>query len=446
MRLLLRKHIGPLRSARSSYCRNGTMPPMRAAAASSRTTAMEGKRMPDGRVIRTPDFRTYPVDPRIVEANISGATVTVTWADGAAGCFHHVWLRDNCADERSIDPHSRERTFDFLSIPPSICPRRVGVAPEGALSVTWGESEFESLYHPGWLRAHCYSLGMRPKPRAKIETWDAILASRLPTFDWHRVSESETDRLHWLRTIERFGIAILTDGPSDPELFARWAETMFIIRDMNWGKFYDIIYDQNSDYIANKAIAIPPHSDGPTREYMPGIQIFQCVRNDVEGGDSYWCDAFHVAELLRRDHPDDFALLTTVPWPTANRHKSSEYSAEAPLIRLDTTGGLVEVRDTHWLREPLLADPEVVERVYGAYRRYAEMTRDPANHLVRRLAAGEISVIDNRRVLHARAAYVDGKGRRHMRLCYSEREELRSAIAVLERKAAHAMARESADG
>jgi gamma-butyrobetaine dioxygenase len=384
--------------------------------------------------VATPDFRTYSWEPAVTAAAIERNVVKVRWADGAEGCFHHIWLRDNCADERSIDPHSRERIYDFLSIPLDIRPKQIGVSKEGALAVTWAEDGFVSLYHPGWLRAHCYSLGAQRKFRPEIETWDGKLANQMPFFDWRKVTEDQTERLNWLRAIRRLGLTLLTGGPSDPDAFTAWAEKMFVIRDMNWGKYYDVVYEEEGVYIANKGLAIPPHVDGPTREYMPGIQLFQCVLNNVEGGVSYWADAFHVAETLRREFPEDFRLLSSVAWPTANRHKTSEYMTDVPLIRVDAEGRLLEVRDTHWLREPLLAAMADVERIYAAYRRYAEMTRDPANHIVHRLVPGEIAVIDNRRVLHARGPYTDAKGRRHMRVCFTEREEVESAIAVLQRE------------
>ena len=44
-----------------------------------------------------------------------------------------------------------------------------------------------------------------------------------------------------------------------------------------------------------------------------------------------------------------------------------------------------------------------------------------------------MSAFDNRRVLHGRAAFAQGSGRRHFQGCYIEREEVESRIRVLER-------------
>lgn len=385
--------------------------------------------------MQTPDFRRYLLDPAVTAAEINGNVVQVTWADGEQARFHSIWLRDNAADAGSIDPHSRERTYDFLSIPLDISPAAVGVGPSGSLAVSWTEGAEPTLYHPGWLRAYSYDLGARDRKCVERQTWDASQQDNLPNFAYSEVIEDAATRLDWLRTIQRVGIAILHGDPAQQaDHFEPWLNTLWVLRDMNWGKYYDVIYEPDGEYIANKGIEIVPHLDGPTREYMPGLQVFRCLKNSVDGGDSYWVDGFHVVEKLRRKYPDDFQLLSTTPWAMANRNADTEYKHVAPIICLDINGAVSEVRDTHWLREPLLTDFDRVEPLYRAYRRYTELIRDPANWICRRLQPGDIAVIDNRRVLHARSAYLGNNGERHMRIIHAEREELDSSIRVLERQ------------
>ena len=188
---------------------------------------------------------------------------------------------------------------------------------------------------------------------------------------------------------------------------------------MNWGKHFDVIYEVDGEYISNKGVDIPPHNDAATRPQMPGIQVFHCFENTVEGGESHWVDGFHVAEILRAEDSQAFELLSTVPWAMANRHADSEYRVVAPFITLDREGRLLEVRHTHWLREPLLTDFDRVEALYAAYRRYVEIARDPANCVGHRLQPGDTSFIDNPRVFHARGPYATGIGERRMQVAHS---------------------------
>lgn len=43
------------------------------------------------------------------------------------------------------------------------------------------------------------------------------------------------------------------------------------------------------------------------------MQFLHCIEQAAEGGESEVVDGFHMAEQLRRDEPEAFALLTTLP-------------------------------------------------------------------------------------------------------------------------------------
>ena len=384
--------------------------------------------------IPTPDFRHYAMEPGLVTVSHHGSTIEVEWSDGMRGRFHSVWLRDNAADEQSIDPQSRERLFQILDFPADIEPLSAEVGDRGELIVDWGTQV--SAYHPGWLRSYCYDLGVSDERGIAYETWDGGLAARLPTFAADDITRNEAIRLEWLLAIRRHGIALVSGSPIDPADYIEWLEGLLLIRDMNWGKHFDVVYQPEGEYISNKGIEIPPHNDGPTRPNMPGIQIFHCVENTVEGGESYWVDGFFVAEVMRRDFAEDFRLLSTVPWAMANRNADSEYFCREPFITLDRDGNLLALRHAHWLREPLVTEFDLVEPLYLAYRRFVEIAGKRKYRVSHRLQPGEVSFIDNPRIFHARGPYTTGEGRRHMQVSHSEREEIDSAIAVLKRNLA----------
>jgi len=51
----------------------------------------------------------------------------------------------------------------------------------------------------------------------------------------------------------------------------------------------------------------------------------------------------------------------------------------------------------------------------------------------RRLEAGQMWCFDNRRAMHARKAFDQASGKRFLRGCYMDRDELLSRILVLQR-------------
>lgn len=386
--------------------------------------------------IPTPDFEHYSMAQPLVDATLDGDVIHVTWADGRQSRFHDHWLRDNCACANCIDEGSRERVYSILAIPDDLRATAVTVSPQGGLQVTWSHVVAgcgESHFHPGWLRAFDYANGSRPVDVWEQTRWDRTLEKQLPLFDAEAVFTDEDTRYTFLTTIRRLGLAIVTGMTKKLAAFERISTQIGLLRDMNWGKIFEIVATPDGNYIANRSFALDAHSDAATREYMPGFQIFQCVENESVGGESFWVDGLHIAETLRATDPAAFNLLSTVPWEQANRSTGTHYRWNAPVLELDKTGRLLSVRDTTWLREPLRADFDTVPQLLRAYRRFAELKADRQNQVERKLVEGDVAFVDNRRVLHGRRSFDPTTGRRHIRTSYGEREELLSSIRMIER-------------
>ena len=66
-------------------------------------------------------------------------------------------------------------------------------------------------------------------------------------------------------------------------------------------------------------------------------------------------------------------------------------------------------------------------------RRLGRILRDPELEYVFKMEPGDCQVFDNRRVLHARAAFDPNSGPRHLQGTYVERDDFMSRLRVLER-------------
>ena len=67
---------------------------------------------------------------------------------------------------------------------------------------------------------------------------------------------------------------------------------------------------------------------------------------------------------------------------------------------------------------------------YAAMRRFAELIESPDFAVTFKLAAGELFIVDNTRVLHARRAF-SGTGKRWLQGCYADIDGLRSTLAAI---------------
>ncbi len=386
--------------------------------------------------IETGDFSHCPVDHGIASLERSARTLEVVWSDGHVSEFLYLWLRDNCPCGVCVHAQTKERLFDLLSVPEDLRPASVRVSADGALAVVWANDGHQSRYHPGWLRHHCYSESARTARRRRVRTWDAGLAGNLPEYPFRGLMTDDGILLDGLRALREVGVAMVLGAPPVPGTVGSLTERVSRIRTTNFGTLFDVCAVAQPNSTAYTALELPLHTDLPTRELQPGYQLLHCLVNQAQGGESVLVDGFHIAEVLRREDPETFAVLTTVPLEFRFHDEDSDYRSWGPVIRLDHAGGFDEIRFNTFICGPFDVPARRMAEVYRAFRRYFAMTRELRYQVRFRLTPGDLMVFDNRRVLHARTAFDTASGPRRLQGCYMDRDEVLSRIRVLERRPA----------
>ena len=84
--------------------------------------------------------------------------------------------------------------------------------------------------------------------------------------------------------------------------------------------------------------------------------------------------------------------------------------------------------------------------MYKAYKLFETLNQEDRFKLNFRLEEGECLIFDNRRVLHARNSFDSSTGERHFCGCYIERDELWSAIRMLDRRNRQKIINSSSNG
>ncbi|GHB16251.1 TauD/TfdA family dioxygenase [Salinicola rhizosphaerae] len=401
----------------------------------------------------TPDFDVWPIEVEIASLSHSPDILTITWRDGRVSRYHAVWLRENAADDSTINPATRERILDLSTLPdwPTLSDSRLEA--NGAVTLTFAPENRTLAFHPGWLRANDYD------NRSNAE------APMVPTLSWlgaERDGPATLDAARWMdqpleahsddpllrQALEALigeGLVRLRHLPTEPGSLEAIARRIGPPRPTNFGYLFDVRAKPDPDSNAYTSIALPPHVDLPTREYQPGLQLLHCLENDTVGGEAVMMDGFAVAQALRERHPEHFETLTRVRWCYANTAKTTDYVWFDPMIKLDANGEFDEVRIADFLRGPLMAPFDDVEPAYAALLALQRLLREPAFALRFTYAPGDLVIFDNRRLLHARDAFdVSQGGSRWLQGCYLERDEARSRLRMLKR--AERRARRDASG
>ncbi|TCJ25927.1 DUF971 domain-containing protein [Halomonas sp. GDM18] len=389
----------------------------------------------------TPDYDSWPIDETLVKVVHEARYLSVTWSDGRVSRFHSVWLRENAADDTTVNPATRERILDLSQIPawPEIT--EASIDEDGALSVLFAPEDRRLRFHPGFLRANDYdNQDALPPELPPLTLWNGEQLDQPPTIDAARLAEAdhgsaqEAEILYpTLHELLGKGLVRLRNLPTEEGAIEKVAERIGSIRTTNFGHLFNVRAIQNPDSNAYTSIALPPHVDLPTREYQPGLQCLYCLENTVEGGMAVMMDGFAIAAALKEEHPEAYETLTTVHWRYANTSRNTDHVWYSPMIVLGQAGELLEVRIADFLRGPMMAPFEQTETAYEALMTLQRMLREPRFAMRFTYAPGDMVIFDNRRLLHARDAFEGDSGSRWLQGCYLERDEVRSRYRMLKR-------------
>ncbi|TYZ56900.1 hypothetical protein PybrP1_003625 [[Pythium] brassicae (nom. inval.)] len=387
-----------------------------------------------------PGLGNNPVAVARVQELADEHAVAVTWQDGFSAKFHTLWLRDHCTCPDCLHPETKQRQVDTASIALEPTFNKLEVSASGEVAIAWDDSVKgttcrASRFDPQWLREHAYSSGLGPSPRnvrqqtlAARTLWDRSLA--IPTHDF---AAAMGDLAPLMTDLYKYGLVMVTATPSSMAETERFSRRIgFVLRTI-YGEMWTTnpqSAEQEYNDTASTNLELLPHTDGTYMRDPPGLQIFNCVAQAGEGGESRYVDAFHAAERLRAQDPAAFRFLAATPVNYHHFDADAHLAAMEPVIKLDHAGHVVQVRYNDYDRAPLTHLPfAAVEQFYRHHRALVRVLRDASLEATLKLRVGEMVVVDNQRVLHGRAAF-DG-GERSLIGSYIGRNEYDSRLRVL---------------
>ena len=364
-----------------------------------------------------------------------GDALEIDFEDGAQARFHAVWLRDNAIDPETRSPANGQRLITILDQPRDTRITAASISG-GSLSVTFAPEAKTVLFPLPWLKTRIYDRNHERQPGwtgDNIETWDSSLHANLPSAKWPAIAADRAKLGTWLSAVRRFGFALLSDVPTDSGYLCKVAETFGYVRETNYGRWFEVRAEVNPTNLAYTNLGLQAHTDNPYRDPVPTLQLLACLENSVDGGDSLVIDGFRVAQRLRQENPLHFDLLST--YPARFEYSGSlgvRLKSKRPVIELGPDGELIAIRFNNRSLGPLTDIPfDDMGEYYLASRRFAEMIEDPSMALTFKLAPGELFIVDNTRVLHARKAF-SGSGRRWLQGCYADKDGLLSTLSAIE--------------
>ncbi len=364
---------------------------------------------------------------------VGPGALELRWADGTTSHYPYIWLRDNCPS--GLHPDTMERMLDLMSIDPEPKPRAARLE-DGAAVVEWAGEGHVSRFPLDWLQGHRPGQPVEDPADIAPELWRGGLgAEGIPRHRADDILAGDGALLTWMTDTARLGLSIVEGVAATPEATIALAERIGFLRRTNFGTTFEVVNRPDPNNLAYTAEHLPLHTDLPNQEVPPGYQFLHCIANEAKGGGSIFADGFAIAEDLRAEDPDAFALLSSVPIPFRFHDAEADIRVRRPVVTLDGDGRLAEIRYNAHIAAAFDMPADIMAGYYRAYRTYMERTRRQDYVVSLKLEAGEMVVFDNRRILHGRERFDPNTGYRHLHGCYVDRGEFASRLRVLARAA-----------
>lgn len=371
------------------------------------------------------------LEDRLVKLGQAASGLTVTWQDQTQSTFHHIWLRDNCRCADCGDPATGRRNLRLTDIALDVAPVEVRLNGQNDLNVTWSDGH-RSAYAGRWLKRHAYDTASRTSRAFKPQLWTEQTRNAPPRLAFADVLSDPETFLAMLHHVRDHGLCFLQDAPAEAGRLEPLAARIGPIQESNFGRVQDLVVDHSKQSVANRTVALKPHTDEPYRASPPGILLFHCIETDVNGaGSSLFMDGFELAEQVRRQDPEGFMALARNKC-TYRRHFAGDVDliAEAPTLSLDEFGNLSGVRINDRVAAPAAMAADDVAPFYRGLQKLLALAEDEGRALKVTLRPGDVAVFDNHRILHGRTE-LSMKGRRFLQWLQVERGDFHSTMRIV---------------
>ncbi|XP_076854188.1 gamma-butyrobetaine dioxygenase isoform X2 [Brachyhypopomus gauderio] len=341
-------------------------------------------------------------------------------------------------DHKSLLQSAKARSLLLTDLDVHTGVDRVQLNDNNRVCITWPDlhrSEFE----PEWLRARCFSPEARQARQEKLffnerEFWDSGL--QIPTADFEEVLCDDKAALAWLMALRRVGIVYLKGAPVEQGQVARLSQRIGYLRLTFYGHTWQVQDKPLANNVAYTSGKLSLHTDYPALHHPPGVQFLHCLQQAQQGGDSEVVDGFHMAELLRREAPEAFSLLSSL-WvdftDTGSDYCHFYVQSKNRIIDVDSEGRVVRINYNNATRDSALDVPlDQVQPFYSSLKTFVEVMNRPENVVTYRMEPGDLVTFDNWRLLHGRKSYVSDPERpRHLEGAYLDWDEVMSRLRLL---------------
>jgi len=372
----------------------------------------------------------------IKKLSITGDELVIEWHDGKESRLYSHWLRDHCQMPTSIDVNNGQRLSSVVNIPQETYIEKAYKDEKGNVCVRFQPENHLSVFLQSWLRKNCYDLNLHFDDRSEKQKhlWqkDSFKAD-LPFINYESMCNDENVKLDALRLVKDVGFFVLESVPTIKGQVLKVISELGYTRETNYGALFEVRTEVNPNNLAYTNMGLGSHTDNPYRDPVPTVQLLHCLESSTEGGDSVLVDGFKAATVLRQESKEDFDILTSTWINFRFSDAKTDLRSRVPMIELNDNNEIVKVRYNNRSIDTIKLPENKIRPFYKAYRHWNEIIERDDLKITFKLSEGDLMLIDNTRIMHARTAF-SKKGKRHLQGAYTDLDGLYSLLNILENR------------
>ncbi|XP_071953132.1 gamma-butyrobetaine dioxygenase-like [Antedon mediterranea] len=336
-----------------------------------------------------------------------------------------IWLRDNCRCHSCYQETAGQKITLLKELDLDVYPLNVGMHDDQSITVEWSDAH-KSQYPLKLLKDVKFPASLNPLDGIDLRYWGSEMTrDKIPTFSFNDVISDESRLYSWLESLHTHGICILNGLGNHAGNLTRLADWVTHPRMTCHGSDFAVKATSEATSLAFTGYPLELHTDLSYYSYGPGVQLLHCIQDSVNGGLSEFADGFKVANDLKRDDPETFEILSTVP--VANVYEGIHSISKTKMSNSDHVEDVVFA----YSHQDTCMSVEVkdVKKVYKAMKTFLDNLYSRNNLISLKLQPGEAICLDNTRVLHGRTAFEAGYSiQRHLQGLYLDWDEIYSRM------------------
>ncbi|ETO33370.1 hypothetical protein RFI_03737 [Reticulomyxa filosa] len=242
-------------------------------------------------------------------------------------------------------------------------------------------------------------------------------------FEFNHVMKDTKCLLQLIEAFEKYGVVQVRNCFGNFGACEILAKRIGMIRTTIYGDTFVITNNPEVTALESRVYTnanLPPQTDLPYYELSPEVIVFHSIEKAEFGGESFFVDGFHCASLLRQHAPKHFDVLSNVRVPFRKNFLEKGFDMISNHFVIECNPDTSAVERIHFdegNRQSLNWDLPVENKkdFYDALRSFRDLIFDEKNRFEFMMDRGDITIFDNRRVLHGSKAFV---GKRVIEGCY----------------------------